>query len=220
MKAILTGATGLIGKSLLNQLVAGKVYKVLETWVRTPSWAIDQKFTEMVLCFDDISDIPSAEADHLFCCLGTTMKKAKTRQAFRTIDRDYVAGLAKLAERSGIHTFLVISSIGANPRSATFYLRTKGEMEELVKGCSIPSVYILRPSMLLGDRQERRFGEAAGQVVFKLIWPLLIGPLMKYRAIHADTVARAMIRCARESKPGVHVLESDEIERTGGERDK
>jgi len=213
MKTILIGASGLIGKSLINQLLESNLYREIQSWVRTPSWTPDQKFVEMVLVFDEIPDIPSVDANHIYCCLGTTIRKAKTREAFRKVDVTYVSELARLAERSGIKTFLVISSVGANPKSGNFYLRTKGEMEELVKACSIPSIYILRPSMLLGDRQEKRFGETIWKILSGLFSPFLFGSLGKYRAIRADYVARAMIRCALASKPGIHVLESDEIQR-------
>ncbi|MFH1295983.1 MAG: NAD(P)H-binding protein [Bacteroidota bacterium] len=214
MKAILIGASGLVGKTLLDQLVSCNLYKEIETWVRRPSLSVDRTFTEMVLAFDELPDIPKAKADHIYCCLGTTIRKEKTKEAFRMVDVTHVVNFAKLAERSGIKNFLVISSIGANPASRNFYLRTKGEMEEKVKACSIPSIYILRPSMLLGNREERRFGEEVGKAFFKLVNPFLHGSLRKYRAVSAETVALAMIRCARESRPGIHVLESDEIQRS------
>ncbi len=215
VKSILIGATGLIGKALLNQLISGNLSKEIETWIRKPSGFADPRFTEMVLAFDEIQNIPQAKADHLFCCLGTTIRKAKTKEAFRKVDETYVVNLAKLAERSRINCFLVVSSIGANPMARNLYLHTKGEMEQQVKACSIPSIYILRPSMLLGDREEKRFMEDIGKIISKLVNPFLFGSLRKYRAIYAETVATAMINCARESNPGVHVLESDEIQRVG-----
>ncbi len=214
---MLLGSTGLIGKHCLDLLVREGSYAQVEVWVRRPARATDQNFTEKIIQFEDIAELPLTQADHLFCCLGTTMRKAKTKEAFRKVDVEYVLSLAKLAERSGIHTFLVISSVGANPASGNFYLRTKGEMEEAVKRCPIPSIYILRPSMLLGKRTEHRFGENLGKIISKIISPFLFGSLRKYRAIQAETLACAMIACAKSSQPGIHVLESDEIERTGGQ---
>lgn len=215
MKSIIAGATGLIGKALLNQLIHADSHEQIEIWVRKPSTAIDHRFTESVLAFDELPDIPAIVADHLYCTLGTTIRKAKTRENFYMVDVTYVVSLARLAERSGMNCFIVISSIGANPVSRNFYLRTKGEMEEAVKSCSIPSIYILRPSMLLGKRDENRFGEDVGKILANIAHPFMFGSLRKYRAIHAESVARAMIRCARESKPGIHILESDEIQRLG-----
>ncbi|MFH1161186.1 MAG: NAD(P)H-binding protein [bacterium] len=216
MKALLIGSTGLIGKHCLDFLIHDENYTQVEVWVRNPNSFPNQKFTEKIMQFEDIPGLPLIQADHLFCYLGTTMRKAKTQDAFRKVDVEYVVSLAKLAERSGIHTFLVISSVGANPVSGNFYLRTKGEMEEAVKQCSIPSIYILRPSMLLGKRPEQRFGESIGKIISKIFSPFLFSGLRKYRAIQAETVARAMIACAESSQPGIHVLESDEIERAGG----
>jgi len=215
MKSIIAGATGLIGKALLNLLIHSDSHEQIEIWVRKPSAAIDHRFTESVLAFEELPDIPEVAANHLYCTLGTTIRKAKTKENFYRVDVTYVVSLAKLAERSGITCFLVISSIGANPASLNFYLRTKGEMEEAVTSCSIPSIYILRPSMLLGKRDEKRSGENVGKILSKIAHPFMFGSLRKYRAIHAESVARAMIRCARESKPGIHILESDDIHRLG-----
>jgi uncharacterized protein YbjT (DUF2867 family) len=214
-KALLLGSTGLIGKSCLDLLAHDNIYSQVEVWIRKPSLVTDKNFTEKVIQFEDIPELPCVRSDHLFCCLGTTMRKAGSRDAFRLVDVEYVAALAKLAERSGTHTFLVVSSVGANPASTNFYLRTKGEMEEAVKQCRVPSVYIFRPSVLLGKRTESRPAESVAKVAMQLYSPFFLGSIRKYRPIRAGTVARAMIACAKRSFPGIHVLESDEIEETG-----
>jgi len=216
MKVLLLGSTGLVGRQCLDQLIHDQKGQTVEVWVRSSSGGVEKAFSEKIIDFDDLGNTTVTKTDHLYCCLGTTIKKAKTQEAFRKVDLEYVVALTRLAERSRMKTFLVVSSIGANPKSGSFYLRTKGEMEEAVKRCAIPSIYILRPSLLTGNRKENRMGEDIGKVLSGLVKPFLLGSLRKYRAIRAETVARAMINCARESKQGIHVLESDEVQKIGG----
>ena len=213
MKALIIGATGLIGNQCLELLLKDDTYSLVEIWVRNITGNTHPKPIEKLINFDRISELPFTDAEHVYCCLGTTIKKVKTKEAFIKIDKEYVSSLAKLAEQSGCQKFLVISSIGANKNSSNFYLRTKGEMEEEVKSCSIPSIYILRPSMLLGKRKEFRLSEEIGKVLMIAVKYLLIGKMRKYRGIQATTVAKAMLYLAKQKEKGVFVLESDEIAR-------
>jgi uncharacterized protein YbjT (DUF2867 family) len=128
------------------------------------------------------------------------------------VDFEYVVEMAKLAQRSGIEKFLVISSLGANIRASNFYLRIKGEMEEDVINCGLRAVVILRPSILLGKRNELRPAEVIGKAVMQVFNFMLFGKLKKYRAIKASDVARTMVKLAKENNTGILKIESDQIQ--------
>ncbi|HKP74220.1 MAG TPA: oxidoreductase, partial [Longimicrobiaceae bacterium] len=151
----------------------------------------------------------------VFCCLGTTIAKAGSQEAFYRVDHDYPVAAAKLASERGAKRFLIVTALGGNPASRVFYNRVKGEVERDVAAFPFEGVGILRPSLILGPRDERRPAEAWAQKLAPLASPLLWGPLRKYRAIPATAVAAAMVRLAKEGFRGVRVLESDEIARVG-----
>jgi uncharacterized protein YbjT (DUF2867 family) len=211
MKALVAGSTGLIGELLVKELLADDRVTEVEVLVRKPGIIGHPKLRERVIDFSNILNLKGLSATHVFCCLGTTIKKAGSQQAFREVDYRYVADLAALAARSGCSNFTVVSSVGADAKSGNFYLRTKGEMEEAVKNSGIPSVVIMRPSMLLGNRTEFRFGESAGKWVMKGVNPLLLGSWTKYRAVEAAAVARAMQRVSMENTPGTRIVEWKEM---------
>lgn len=173
--------------------------------------------TEHVIDFAELGSVTLGEpVDDVYCCLGTTMRKAGSRDAFRRVDHDYVVALGRLAVELGARTFAVISSVGANPSARSFYLRTKGETERDLQALDLHRLAILRPSLLLGARRETRLGERLGEVALRLATPLLRGPLAHYRPVHARVVARAMLAASREEAPGLEVLEYEEIARLGG----
>lgn len=215
MKALLVGATGLIGTQLLRKLLEDTFYTYVEIWVRNSLGISHPKLEEKIIDFSKINSFPSMETDHVFCCLGTTIKKAKTPEQFRKVDLDYVFELAKLAERSNVLKFVVISSIGANHKSGNLYLRTKGEMEEEIKKIKIPSIIIFRPSLLLGNRNEFRFGENISKIFMNVFGIFLFGKVKKYRAIKDTIVAQAMIKAAKTEKTGIDIFESDKIQELG-----
>lgn len=210
-KALIVGASDLIGGCCLQELTNVIEFTHIESWGRKPLKISNSRLKNVQVNFTDIAKIPSTDATHLFCCLGTTIRKAGSQAAFREVDFEYVVALAKLAERSHAEKFLVISSIGANSGSGNFYLRVKGEMEEAVKSLAIPSIIFMRPSMLLGKRPEFRIGEEFGKMIMLAFNFLLVGKLRKYRAIEATTVARAMLTLAKEPTHGMLVVESDHI---------
>ncbi|MDP4185619.1 MAG: NAD(P)H-binding protein [Bacteroidota bacterium] len=210
-KALLVGASGLIGGQLLELLLNDEYYSEVEIWLRKPTGISHPKLRERIIDFSTITDIPSVEIDHLFCCIGTTIKKAGTQDAFRKVDFEYVVNLAQLAERSTCSKFIVISSIGADSKSSNFYLRVKGEMEETVRSTRIPGIIIIRPSLLLGKRREFRLGEKIFQFLMPSINHLLIGKLKKYRGIESLNVAKAMLSLAKNDTNGISVIESDKI---------
>jgi uncharacterized protein YbjT (DUF2867 family) len=160
----------------------------------------------------DFSKEPPTRADDVFCCLGTTIKKAGSQAAFRAVDYYAVLSLAK----AGGARFFLVSSLGADARSAVFYSRVKGEIEASAAQLPFEAVFILRPSLLLGDRGEFRLKEKIAEAAMFLLKPFLLGPLRKYRAIEAEVVAKAMLALARSGRKGVNILESDEIQALGG----
>jgi uncharacterized protein YbjT (DUF2867 family) len=149
------------------------------------------------------------KADDIFCCLGTTIKKAKSKEAFRAIDLDAPLLLAKISKEQGAKRFLLVSSLGASKNSSIFYNQVKGEVEEAIKQVGFDSLHILRPSLLLGPRKEERSGEDAAKFIYKIF--SFIVP-KKYQAIESIQVARAMVAFAQEERPGGFVHESAELQ--------
>jgi len=147
----------------------------------------------------------------VYCCLGTTIKKAGSQDAFRRVDHDYVVALAQAAKQAGARRFLLVSALGANPRSHIFYNRVKGEVERDVSAVAFAAVHIFRPSLLLGERAESRPLERLGTLAFGVLAPLLVGPLRPYRPIAAEAVAQAMVRAALGEGTGVRVHYYDEM---------
>jgi uncharacterized protein YbjT (DUF2867 family) len=214
-KALLVGASGLIGKTLLKQILESNSYSEIEVWARKPLGIVHQKLKERIIDFNTISELSLIDIDCVFCCLGTTIKIAKTKEAFRMVDYNYVVELAKLASKSGCKMFFVISSIGANSKSSNFYLRTKGEMEDDVKSQKIPGIYILRPSLLLGKREEFRFSEIISKFMMTIFGPLFILDLKKYKGINVSIIAKAILKLAKSDSTGVTILESNKIQEIG-----
>jgi uncharacterized protein YbjT (DUF2867 family) len=210
-KALLVGASGLIGSNLLQLLLNDGNFQEVVSWSRKAQGLHHPKLTEKEIDFNYIERIPSENFDVIFCCIGTTIHKAKTQEKFYKVDHDYVVELARYAEKSGISKFIVISSIGAKKDTSNFYLRTKGEMEFDVSQLKIPSVTFLRPSMLMGKRKEFRFGELIGKGFMKAIGFLFIGKMKKYKGIHAKTVAETMVRLAKKNYEGKFIFESDQV---------
>jgi uncharacterized protein YbjT (DUF2867 family) len=166
----------------------------------------------IVLDFERLDDHPELFAvDQIFICLGTTIRRAGSQAAFRAVDLDLVAELARRALNAGAEDCLLISSLGADPRASLFYSRVKGEAERAVRALPWRTLAILRPSLLTGDRQERRLGERVAIALSRLIAPLLRGPLARYHPVRAEQVAEAMARLARSPAPGTTVYESETI---------
>jgi uncharacterized protein YbjT (DUF2867 family) len=213
MKRVLVlGASGLVGSILTRMLSDDITYDEIHILVRKPSNIVHNKLIEHVIDFDHLSRYSSLfKVNAVFCCLGTTMKIAKTKEAFYKVDHDYVIEAARLCLEHHAR-FLVISSMGADPQSLFYYSRVKGEMELSLKKMNLTSLFIFRPSLLLGDREEFRFGEAIAAPFSK--W-LLKGPLIRYKPNHARTVAKAMCTVAKLNDSGTYVYTSTDIEKIG-----
>jgi uncharacterized protein YbjT (DUF2867 family) len=213
MKAIIIGATGLIGQNFLSLLEIDEYFTEIDIWLRKPIKIDSSKVKIKHVDFERITENEFIHADVVFCCVGTTIKKAKTRDAFLKVDFDIPVNLAKLCANSNIQKLIIISSLGADRESKNNYLKTKGEMEYAVSQYNIPSIVFLRPSILLGNRNEFRLGEIIGKIIIQLLGFLLLGKNRKYRGIRAMKVAKAMLNIAKNNTKGIRILESNEIEK-------
>lgn len=221
-EALLAGATGLVGGYLLRELVSrvgadgAPAYARVTVLTRRP---LAQAPEGEVAVREVVADFASLErarhalgAEHVFCALGTTMRKAGSRKRFREVDLDYPVALARLAREAGARHFSLVSSSGANARSRGFYLRVKGEAEAGLAGAGYPSVTVARPSVIGGQRGESRPLEALAK------WALAFAP-GRMRTVHARDIARSMVTLALMEAPGLRVVESEEIRRiAAGER--
>jgi uncharacterized protein YbjT (DUF2867 family) len=211
-KAIIVGATGLIGSHLLNILLANDEYSHVVSLVRKESGVAHHKLDEVVVNFDQLDKYEKKINGHaLFCCLGSTQKKTPDLKIYYKIDHDYPLQLAQLALKNGVKQYHLISSMGANSGASNFYLKTKGEAEEDIIQTGINCLHIYRPAFLTGDRKEYRFAEKILTPFMAIINPLLIGGLKKYRSIPAQTVAMAMYNESLKNEEGVFIHPSDNI---------
>jgi uncharacterized protein YbjT (DUF2867 family) len=215
--ALLAGATGLVGGHCLERLLAEPAYTRVITLGRRPLDRADPKLEQRVVELNRLGVVgfEFPRAADVFCCLGTTLKQAGSEAAFRQVDFTFVVSLASLALGACAQQFLLVSSLGASPTSRIFYSRVKGETEAAVSALPFEGRQIFRPSILVGERSEHRRGESIGVAVMRGTAFAMVGPLRKYRPIGAATVAEAMVRVALRAPRGIHVYESDEIERLG-----
>ena len=210
--ALLAGATGLIGSKLLPLLLASDRYAKVIVVGRRALPLTHAKLTQVVTNLDKLPDVRlQLIADDVFCCLGTTMSQAGSKEAFYKVDFQYVVTLAALTAGNFATQFLVVSSMGAAADSRVYYNRVKGEMEAAVQQVPFRAIHIFRPSLLLGERAQPRLGERVGAAALRLLRPLLRGPLLKYQPVSAAVVAAAMLRAAGEDGGGVRVHPSDEL---------
>ncbi len=207
--AVIAGSSGLTGSALLKLLLVNQQNEIVYTLGRCASVENSAHHCPLVVDFDALPTLP--RCDLAYCCLGTTIKKAGSKEAFRKVDYDYVVNFARAAKETGVSRFLVVSALGANSKSSIFYSRVKGDMEDAIGELGFDSVHIFQPSFLLGDRAEARTGERIGIRAFKAISPLLLGRVRKYRPIAATDVARAMMNAAQSNKHGVTRYGYDEI---------
>lgn len=212
--ALLFGASGLVGSELLKLLLNGLEYERVIVFVRTSLGLKSPKLKEIVTDFDDLAQYKEYfKVNDVFCCLGTTIKKAGSQEAFKKVDVEYPLEIARLAKEMGAEKFLVISSMGADPRSKVFYSRMKGLLEQELKKVGLGSLHIFRPSLLLGDRKEFRLGESVSASLSRMMPFLFSGPLSRYQPITGKAVAKGMIRAAQSEVKGSFVHLSYEIEK-------
>ncbi|MPR35670.1 oxidoreductase [Salmonirosea aquatica] len=209
--ALVIGATGLIGKQLVGELLNSDRYQEVRVLVRKSLRIPNPKLVEVLYNFAQ-PDASQVVSDDVYCCLGTTMKQAGSKEAFYAVDYEYPLQTARFARQNGAAQYLIVSSMGANPKSIFFYNRVKGEVEQSLRAVGFASLHIFRPSLLLGNRGEQRTGEKIGETVMRLFNPVMVGSLKKYRAIDSAKVAKAMLAFASQEQSGVFVHESDELQ--------
>lgn len=205
--ALLTGATGLVGKQVLHNLLNSNDYSEVKVLTRRSTGIQHQKLTEIRFDFDN-PDASLVKADDIYCCLGTTIKKAGSEEAFRKVDFLYPVQVGRAAKLNGSEKYLIVSSMGADARSVIFYNRVKGEVEKELTDLQFSTLHILRPSLLLGDRGETRLGEKIGEVLARIVNPIMVGPLKKYAAIESEKVANAMVKLGISPQKGLFVHDS------------
>jgi len=209
-RVLLAGATGLVGRECLAQLTADpSVSEVLALVRLAPdaSTLHHRKLRFLQVDFEQLGlHARQLAADQVVCALGTTIRRAGSRSAFRRVDFDYPLALARLARQQGARHFLLVSALGADPASAVFYSRVKGELEQALRVLDYPSLTIVRPSLLLGKREEFRLGEEFAK---RFGWAVP----RRYAPVRAADVAAALVEAAREDRPGQRVIESADIPR-------
>jgi uncharacterized protein YbjT (DUF2867 family) len=211
--AVLTGATGLVGAELLRMLLDDPGVERIVSIGRRRTGQAHPKLREIVL--DDLSQLEELDEDlrhgSFFCCLGTTIKKAGSKTAFRRVDFDAVLSFGKLAGKQEARSLAVVSASGASARSRLFYSRVKGETEEALTALSLNSLILLRPSLLLGERQEKRTAEGIAIAAYKLLSPLLPAAMRALAGTDARRVAQAMLEASRKAPPGLTTLGPREL---------
>ncbi|UHG90541.1 oxidoreductase [Spirosoma oryzicola] len=207
--AIVLGATGLIGNLLTHRLINSPFYEKVKVLVRKSLGWQHPRLQEIVFDFDHPNGLLT-QADDIFCCLGTTMKKAGSKDAFRKVDYQYPLDVARSGLANGAQQLAIVTSMGADTNSTFFYNRVKGEVERDLTALHYPTLLIFRPSLLLGNRSETRFGERLAEGAMRLFDPLIPA---KYKGVEAAKVANAMLTTTQEGLVGKHVFESDQLQR-------
>lgn len=212
-KALVVGATGATGKQLVNQLIDNESYEAINILhYREIDDFTQKKIAVHTMPFDSLMDFGSKSIDDVFCCIGTTIKKAGSKEEFSKVDKDYVIDLGKWAKIAGASSFHVISYLGADKESSIFYNRVKGEMEAALIELNLNSLYIYHPPLLIAERDDFRLGERVGAVLFTLFKPLMLGSMRKHRPLNVKKLAASMISHAIAYKPGVHYVTSEEMQ--------
>ena len=209
--ALVFGSSGLVGGHLLSQLIENDDYNKIKIFVRSEPEINDPKVEIIKTDFNNLENHKEhIKGDDCFFCIGTTKQNSPDKSEYRRVELEVPKQVAQIAKSNLVNSFVFVSSGYADPKSSGDYLKFKGEVEEELKRLNFSKLGIMRPSFLLGDRKEKRVGEKIGIFVFKLLSPLLLGPLKKIKPIHSATVAKAMISSANKNLEK-NVFESNEI---------
>ncbi|MEG0473020.1 MAG: NAD(P)H-binding protein [Solibacillus sp.] len=210
--ALVVGATGLVGSALVKLLCDSENYAAVNVISRRKLSFSHPKLNVKIREFDQMVDQDMEFAHEIFCCLGTTIKKAGSRSKFEKVDFDYPLLIAAMARNHGVPHFIVISAMGANEKAFAHYSRVKGKLENELIEMNFPQLSIVRPSLIIGDRQEFRLGELIGAKVLKVLNPLLVGSMAKYRSISANQIALAMkVIALNGEKQNVTIYTSEQL---------
>ena len=219
--ALVFGSTGLVGSELVKQLVDSATFSKIILVNRRKTGLASAKISEFIADYDQVTDHPDVllkmidqPVHAVFCCLGTTIKKARSQEAFYRVDHDYVLMTGKVADALAVPVYVAVSAIATDLNSSIFYSRVKAEAERDVSllGFSARSaIHFVRPSLLLGNRQEFRMGERLSIILSPLFNWMMVGPLKRYKAIQASEVAASMIRFSNDHRSGVHIHENETL---------
>ena len=209
--ALIFGSSGLIGGHVLNHIIKDTNYSKIKLFVRSVPQINDEK---VEIIKTDFNNLPNHKkeivGDDCFFCIGTTKQNSPDKNEYRRVELEIPKEIANIAKSNSVNSFIFVSALYANSKSSGDYIRFKGFVEEELKRLNFPKLAIMRPSFLLGNRKEKRVGEKIGIIVFKILSPLLLGPIKKMRPIHSETVAKAMIKVANEDLQK-NTFESNEI---------
>lgn len=219
MNAVVLGATGLIGEQLTQQLLNDSAFSKVRILVRKPVNLSHPKLEVEIVNFENPAAFRNklGQGNCIFCCVGTTQKKVKgDKVAYRKVDFDIPVNAAKIANDAGFTNYLLVSAVGANAHASNFYLKLKGKVEDEIAALHFDSFHTFRPSVLLGERKEFRFGEIIAKGVIRMISGLFFGNLRKYKEINASAVAKAMIAAAKSDAKGMFVHHYDDMIKLSG----
>ena len=210
--AIVIGATGLVGAHLIQALIKDSRISKIKVFTRRSCGVNNQKVEEHLVDFNQLSDYKNEiQGDVLFSCMGTTLKTAGSKEAQYKVDYTYQYQMARLAHENGVEDYVLISSTGANLNSSFFYSKMKGELERDVQALNFQRTIFIRPSVLMGDRPEKRFGEAFGAKVINTL-AAIIPSLKKYKGILGSDVAASMLQIYhQEQSSGLQIFELDQL---------
>ena len=203
--ALIFGSTGLIGSNLLTLLIKDDYYTTIKIFVRSKININDPKVEIINLDFNKLSEYSHLiKGDDCFFCIGTTKKKTPNNDEYRNIEYNFPVNIAEIAKNNNVRSFMYVSSLGSNPNTKNTYLKNKGEAEEFLKKLNFSQLSIIRPSFLLGDRNEFRLGEIIGKNIYKKLSFLFQGSLRKFRAIESKNVAKAMIVISKNNYQDIY----------------
>ena len=209
--ALVFGSSGLIGGHLISQLIKNDNYNKIKLFVRSETVINETKIEIIKIDFNDLENHKEyIRGDDCFFCIGTTKQNSPDKNEYQRVELDIPKKIAQIARTNSVNSFIFVSSIYANPKSSGDYVKFKGLVEEELKKLNFSNLGILRPSFLMGDRKENRTGEKIGILTFRLLSPLLLGPLKKMKPINSEKVAKSMIKIANEDLEKT-IFESDEI---------
>tara|TARA_B100001996_G_scaffold299534_1_gene239970 strand:+ start:593 stop:1252 length:660 start_codon:yes stop_codon:yes gene_type:complete len=213
--ALIFGSSGLVGSCLLDLIINDNNYNKIKLFVRSELINTNSKLEIIKIDFNNLENYKdSIVGDDCFFCIGTTRKNTPDKNEYTKIEYNLPIDVAKIAKSNSVNNFIYISSLGANPNATSLYLKNKGQAEEELKKLNFSNLSILRPSILLGNRKENRFGEKIGIFAMKTLSPLFLGKIKKYKPIKVENVAKTMLQVAQKNYQKI-MFESDEIMKIG-----
>ncbi len=207
--ALVIGATGLVGNLVVDKLGNDDTFSTVIILTRKSLGKSNPKIKEILVDFDQLDKHANEiKANCIFCCLGTTIKKAGSQEAFKKVDYEYPLRVAEIAKQNGATTYVLISALGASESSIVFYNRVKGAVQNAIQKISFDSFHILQPSLIIGERNEKRLGEGIAQKLSPLFDTIMVGGLSKYKSITAEQIATAMVYYSKLSNKGMFIHDS------------